>query len=124
LKQSEVEAELLVMLLVGADTTASAMSWVMAQILAHPPVHEKAMEELKRFFAGDEPTAEKLDQLRYLDAVIHEACRLSPLLLNSAAPFDSTLANRRLLPAARNHGIELHVLDPYPCRLLSRASAV
>ena len=87
LKRNEVEAELLVMLVAGADTTASTMSWVMAQILGNPPVHEKTMEELNRVFAGEKPTAEKLDQLRYLDAVIHEACRLSPLLLNSAARF-------------------------------------
>lgn len=85
LEKADLEAELLVIMLGGVDTTASTMAWIMAQLYSHPEAMDKVMAELESVFGDGALTADKFDQLTYLDAVIHETCRLSPLLMNSSA---------------------------------------
>ncbi len=88
LEKVDLEAELLVIMLGGVDTTASTLAWIMAQLYSHPEAMNKVMAELASVFGnGSEPalTAQNFDRLTYLDAVIHETCRLSPLLMNSSA---------------------------------------
>ena len=85
LDAAAVRAELLVVMLGGVDTTASTMAWIVARIMNDPVVFAKVQDELKRVFADHEPSAEDYDQLIYLDAVILETCRISPLLMNSSA---------------------------------------
>lgn len=84
LSEADVSAELLVIMLGGVDTTGSTMAWVMAQIFKHAEVYEKVMSEINLVFGEDALTAEKVDQLNYLQAVIYEACRISPALRNGA----------------------------------------
>lgn len=85
LSESEVRSELIVMLVGGSDTTAITMQWVMAWILAFPQVYEKVQEEIISILGDKLPQADDLDKLTYLDAVIWEACRLSPMLFTTAA---------------------------------------
>ncbi len=85
LSESAVEAELLVVMLGGVDTTASTMAWIVARILQEPGVLAKVQEELQRVIGQRQPVADDFTQLSYLDAVILETCRISPLLMNSSA---------------------------------------
>lgn len=84
LSVADVKAELLVVMLGGVDTTACAMGWIMAQIFYHPPVLEKVLAEINQVFGSGEMTPEKIEKLYYLQAVIYEACRISPALRNGA----------------------------------------
>lgn len=84
LSEADIRAELLVILLGGTDTTTSTMAWIMAWILADGAIYKRILEEIQSL--GDRPLqSEDIDRLEYLDAVIVEACRISPVLFNSSA---------------------------------------
>ncbi|MDQ3776600.1 MAG: cytochrome P450 [Pseudomonadota bacterium] len=84
LTRAQIRAELLVILLGGTDTTASTMSWIMAWIMANESVRARLGEEL--LMLRDQPfDGDNIDKLEYLDAVIKESCRISPMLFNSSA---------------------------------------
>lgn len=85
MQDREVYGELLTILIGGTDTTSSTMTWVMAWILANDGVRARVQEELQRVLGGRSPRAEDIDRLDYLDAVIKESCRISPMLFNSSA---------------------------------------
>src|SRR5262249_6895068 len=68
---AELRDELGTMLVAGHETTATALSWGFALILADPAVHARLLDELQ----GKDPT-----EVDYLDAVIKETMRLRPIL--------------------------------------------
>jgi cytochrome P450 len=71
LSDAELRDELVTMLAAGHETTATALSWAFALILAHPAVAARLADEL----AGKDPT-----EVEYLDAVVKETLRLRPIV--------------------------------------------
>jgi len=73
----------------GRDTTASALTWTMYELVKNPQVEKRVLDEMKAVFGADwkkeqEGQLEKEDdyyyhrtnQLEYLDIVIMETLRL------------------------------------------------
>ena len=69
--------ELLTFLHAGQHTVASAISFALCLLAAHPDVEERVREELV-VLDGQPPGVPELDQLVYLRRVLHEAMRLYP----------------------------------------------
>lgn len=62
----------------GTDTTATALEWGVAQLIANPPVQNKLYEEIKTT-VGDRKVDEKdVDNMPYLQAVVKELLRKHP----------------------------------------------
>lgn len=59
-------------------TTAHTFSWTLFLLAQHPEVFRKVQAELNRRVAGDVPTFEEVEQLKYLDCVIRESMRVLP----------------------------------------------
>ncbi|EFJ20550.1 hypothetical protein SELMODRAFT_108700 [Selaginella moellendorffii] len=62
----------------GADTTANTLEWSLANVIKHPAVQKKLLEEIHSS-VGDKPVTEKdIDKLVYLKAVVKETLRKHP----------------------------------------------
>ncbi|KAK8947991.1 Cytochrome P450 89A9 [Platanthera guangdongensis] len=64
-------------LMAGAETTASALHWIMAEIVARPAVQAKLVEEVE-MRSGEEIKDEDLQKMSYLKAVVMEGLRRHP----------------------------------------------
>uniref|UniRef100_A0A0D9VD34 Cytochrome P450 n=1 Tax=Leersia perrieri TaxID=77586 RepID=A0A0D9VD34_9ORYZ len=63
----------------GSETSSTALTWAMAELMRNPRVRHKLQEEIRQEFADDgEVMEEKLGNLRYLHMVIKETLRLHP----------------------------------------------
>jgi len=64
----------------GTETTASAVQWILANLVKHPDEQEAVRREINAFVAADAEQVgeEVLGKLEYLNAVIMEALRLHP----------------------------------------------
>jgi cytochrome P450 family 110 len=75
----ELLDEMFTILGAGHETTAISMSWALYHVLGRPDVLERIRAE-HRSVAGDGPVEpEQLAKLEYLDAVIKESARLTPV---------------------------------------------
>jgi cytochrome P450 len=72
----------LAMLLFAFESTAHTMTWTLFLLAQHPSVQEAVLDELA-LLRGEVPTAEQLDQLRYLDQVVTESMRILPAVVLS-----------------------------------------
>jgi cytochrome P450 len=76
----------------GHATTASALTWTLLLLCAHPTVLRDLVDELTGVLGGAAPDAEKLSALPLLDRVIRESLRLLPPVMwwgkVSTGPFD------------------------------------
>jgi cytochrome P450 len=72
----ELYDELLTLLLVGHETTAIAMTWMMYWVHHQPEVRHKLLEELDSL--GDSPDPMTVSRLPYLTAVCSESLRIYP----------------------------------------------
>jgi cytochrome P450 len=86
-KLTEIQflSELVVLLVAGTDTTATTLTWMMAWMFSDRDVLEKVLNEIASVFGDKEPQAEDFKQLTYLDAVIWESCRRSPMIFTTSA---------------------------------------
>ncbi|KAI0391958.1 cytochrome P450 [Xylariaceae sp. FL0594] len=77
---SEIQAECIMMMLAGSETTSSAIMWVFHLLLLHPDKLAKAVQEVRSSFPPDHLILHKevLTKLPYIDAVVSEALRVSP----------------------------------------------
>jgi len=77
--QSELQDQLLTMLVAGHKTTTLLLTWALYHIGRSPQVEKKLYTELRQVFQGDdrEPTGEDLRRLKYLDMIVRETLRLS-----------------------------------------------
>ncbi|RCV30436.1 hypothetical protein SEVIR_6G102200v4 [Setaria viridis] len=63
----------------SSETSATTLSWIMAELMRNPRVMRKAQDEVRRVLDGEESvTEDSLSDLRYLPLVIKEALRLHP----------------------------------------------
>ena len=80
LTDEELRDEMLTLLVAGHETTATALAWAFQHLLENGDMLARVERELTRV-VGDAPVAAAhLPQLEYLDAVIKEALRLTPVL--------------------------------------------
>lgn len=75
----ELRDELLTLLLVGHETTATAIVWALYWIHSSPSVREKLLQELDSL--GDDPDPSTIFRLPYLNAVCCETLRIYPVAL-------------------------------------------
>jgi cytochrome P450 len=80
LSDQEVRDALITILIAGHDTTALALSFALIDILPQTEVVARLRDELNRVTGGASPEAEHLAKLEYLDAVIRESMRISPVV--------------------------------------------
>ena len=81
LSDEELHDQLITLLLLGYDTTASALSWAFYWIHRHPQVVQTLLQELQNI--GTNPDPITLTQLPYLTAVCQETLRIHPIALIS-----------------------------------------
>ncbi|MFG1789870.1 cytochrome P450 [Nocardia sp. NPDC049149] len=86
LTDAELRDQLITLLLAGHETTASALSWALYEIAAHPAIQAEAYDAARD---GDE---------KYLEAVLKEAMRLHVVIngTNRKLTRDMTIGGRRL----------------------------
>jgi cytochrome P450 len=97
----QVAGNVLTMLLAGEDTTANTLAWLLHLLHRHPEALARARDEVRRVAGKPEQfTPERLADLDYLEACIHETMRLKPV-----APFvvleslrDTTLGDVSIAP--------------------------
>lgn len=74
-------------IIAGRDTAAQCLAYTIFELALHPAVVEKVRAEIQQV-CGTEPIAfSKLNQLRYVQAVLDEALRLHP-----SVPFDKKIS--------------------------------
>jgi cytochrome P450 len=74
----ELRDELVTLLVAGADTTASAMTWLWYMLHRHPDVDRRVRVELNSVLGGRRPTFPDLSRLVYTKMVVQETMRLYP----------------------------------------------
>ncbi|EAY79193.1 hypothetical protein OsI_34305 [Oryza sativa Indica Group] len=62
----------------GTDTTATALQWIMAELVKNPSIQSKLHDEIKSKTSDDEITEEDTHDMPYLKAVILEGLRKHP----------------------------------------------
>ncbi|RSM81923.1 cytochrome P450 [Kibdelosporangium aridum] len=72
LTDQELRDQLITLLMVGHETSATAMAWVFERLARHPRVLERTVQEVE-----DSGT-------RYVDALIHETLRVRPVVMDVA----------------------------------------
>ncbi|XP_024025594.1 cytochrome P450 71A1-like [Morus notabilis] len=77
---NKMKAILVDMFIGGSDTTSATLEWVMAELLRHPKVMEKAQEEVRRVVGINRSKIDMnvVNQMDYLKCVIKETLRLHP----------------------------------------------
>ncbi|ASU80283.1 cytochrome P450 [Actinopolyspora erythraea] len=74
-----VRDEVFSLLYTGFATTANTLSWVFAEVLAHPAVHEQLVGELDDRFRERPLRRDDFAELKYTEATILETLRLHPV---------------------------------------------
>ncbi|KAL0567122.1 hypothetical protein V5O48_014867 [Marasmius crinis-equi] len=121
LSDEELLAQMLAIFIAGHETTANALSWTLLELSKRPEIQEKLREEIRhkeREIAAEERpetgfTAENLESLPYLNAVVKESLRYHPVVvrLQKAALMDDCLPLSESIKM--KHGGEINEL-PVP----------
>ncbi len=80
LTDQQIRDELVVMLMAGHETTATALAWTFERILSLPEVERRLREELDTIVGNNTLSAAHLPQMEYLDAVVKESLRIRPIM--------------------------------------------
>lgn len=83
LSQDELRDEIVTLLIGGADTTASTLAWLFADLLRHPEVMRELTAEVDRVTGGRPLASEHVPALDRLDAALKESQRLHPVVPNA-----------------------------------------
>lgn len=81
LDHTEVREQVLIFLLAGHETTATALAFALHLLARHPEERRRARDEVDRVLGGPGgrvPTAQDMEALPYLTMVVKEAMRLYP----------------------------------------------
>lgn len=79
LSQTEIILNMALFISAGTDTTATALTGWTYFVCTHPEVYRRLINEIRGALATEEDVRwEKVKNLRYLEATIHEALRLFP----------------------------------------------
>jgi cytochrome P450 len=77
---AELRDQVITLLVAGHETTATSLSWAIAELISHPEVLARARAELSAEVGSASLQASHLPKLRYVDAVLSETLRLRPVL--------------------------------------------
>jgi len=106
-----------VMFVAGHDTTALSLTWLMNWLAVYPEVQRRAREEAVRVMGGaTAPTAEMLEEVPYLDAVISENLRLRPPVYNLPTRLcaEDTELDGFFLPKGTNVSLHIGAINRHP----------
>lgn len=78
LTNEELQAQTLLLLFAGHETSASMLSSAMRLLAEHPAVREQAIAEQEALNLGEQLTMEDLRQMPYLEQILKETERLYP----------------------------------------------
>jgi cytochrome P450 len=78
LDDAEIRAQVLLFLLAGHETTATALTFTLYLLGHHPQVQQLVRDEVREVLGDRVPTAEDAAQLAYTTRVVNEAVRLYP----------------------------------------------
>jgi cytochrome P450 len=88
-----IRDQLLTMLIAGHDTTTALLAWTLVLLVQHPETLQRAAGEVDTFLTTEPPDPEQIDQLDFLESVVHESLRLYPPI---------HLGNRRVADGAES----------------------
>ncbi|KAF8093683.1 hypothetical protein N665_0380s0004 [Sinapis alba] len=81
LTRNHTKGILLNILAAGIDTSAQTVTWVMTHLIANPRVMKKAQAEVREVIKNkDNITEDDIERLEYLQMVIKETFRITPLV--------------------------------------------
>ena len=94
----------------GHETTSHALTWTWCLLAQHPEIQEKLYEEVTRVLGDRIPTADDMEELRYVQMVFMEGMRIYPpvWVLNSRQPAQEVELGGYRIPAG-----ELLFISPY-----------
>ncbi|KAJ3329428.1 hypothetical protein HDU76_007923 [Blyttiomyces sp. JEL0837] len=80
LSHEEVMSQVFTFVLAGHETTSTSLTWALHALSLHPEIQDRLREELVQALPNrhDEPSAEVLNKLQYLDAFMKETLRYYP----------------------------------------------
>jgi cytochrome P450 len=76
----EIRDEMLTLLMAGHETSTMGIAWAFYGILSNTDILNKLKEELTQVVSNENGLVKNLDKLVYLDAVLKEALRISPVI--------------------------------------------
>lgn len=119
--QKQIEAELLLQLIAGSDTTASAIRSTLLRLLTSPRVLTKLRAEVDAAVADGKVSSpiqqKESKQLPYLQAVVKEGLRITPPFLGQVSkevPAGGDTYNGMFLPAGTRIGHNTYALTRQP----------
>ena len=108
LSREQVESEVVLQILAGSDTTATAVRSVFLHVLSSPTVYQKLMKEIDNTnIAGDMVSDSEARTMSYLQACIKEGLRISPPvsgLFSHAVPAGGDTIDGHYVPAGTRIG--------------------
>jgi cytochrome P450 len=104
LDDAEIRDQVLIFLLAGHETTATALTFALHLLGRHPEAQERVRIEADRVLGADDqvPTVERITALRYTTQVIKEAMRLYPpaYAIDRQVPEGDVIGGYRIPPGA------------------------
>jgi cytochrome P450 len=111
----ELIDEMFTLLGAGHETTAASLAWSLSHILPRRTVMEKLQDELTTVVGAAPVGAEHLQKLPYLDAVINETLRLTPVAVGVMRRVKAPVRiGGRDLPAGINVSAPIYVVHHRP----------
>jgi cytochrome P450 len=80
LSDRELGSNVFIFLLAGAETTANSITFILYWLCRYPEIQEKARQEIEQVLGGKDPSYEDLDKLVYLNNIIKETLRITPVV--------------------------------------------
>ena len=109
LTDQQIRDELVVMLMAGHETTATALAWAFERILSLPDVERRLREELDTIVGNSALSAAHLPQMEYLDAVVKESLGSGRSCRSAAQGSSNARSKSEEHDPARRHRRERHV---------------
>jgi cytochrome P450 len=78
LSDKEVRDQVMTLFFAGHETTAHAMTWAWIVLARHPEVVARLQSDIDRVTGGERLAISHLDELPYLEQMVHEALRFLP----------------------------------------------
>lgn len=110
-----VRDQVLVFLLAGHETTATALAFALHLLALHPEAQEKARAEVDDVLGGLAPGADDLDRMPYITMVLKEAMRLYPsvAIMGRKATAETEIGGFRI-PAGADVYVSPYVTHRHP----------
>lgn len=110
-----VRDQVLVFLLAGHETTATALAFALHLLALNPKAQEKAQAEVDEVLGGRAPRADDRDRLTYLTMVLKEAMRLYPsvAIMGRKAVADTEIDGYRI-PAGADVYVSAYATHRHP----------